>query len=88
MDDKPTEQELVEESIKEMHRVMNPEPDFGTMQTSLNAMWRQVTRQQEQIYNLRLEVEQLKAERRRPLTGSIQGLDGEFSITPVPRWAE
>jgi HAMP domain-containing protein len=66
------------------------EPTEGDMWSSLNAMWRQVNRQQEQIYNLRQEVEQLKAERRlenpRPLTGTIDGLEGQFTITPPPEW--
>ena len=56
---------------------------LGELRTSLNAMWRQMVRQQEMINNLRQQLELLKAER---LVGGIEGLEGQITIMLPPEW--
>jgi len=56
---------------------------LGELRTSLNAMWRQMVRQQEMINDLRQQLELLKAER---LVGGIEGLEGQITVMLPPEW--
>ena len=57
--------------------------NLGELRTSLNAMWRQMVRQQEMINDLRQQLELLKAER---LVGGIEGLEGQITVMLPPEW--
>ena len=57
---------------------------LGEMQSTLNALYRQIARLEQRIRDL--EAKALDTDRR--MTGSIQGLEGEWTVTPPPYWAD
>ena len=57
---------------------------LGEMQITLNALYRQIARLEQRIRDL--EAKALDTDRR--MTGSIQGLEGEWTVTPPPYWAD
>ncbi len=62
---------------------MSDKPTEGDMWASLNAMWRQVGRLQDEVRVLSERVKNLQAAQMR---GAIQGLEGEWTVTPPPEF--
>ena len=59
------------------------EPTEGDMWASLNAMWREVARLREEMRTLSERVKNLQAAQMR---GAIEGLEGEWTVTPPPEF--
>ena len=85
MSEKPTTQDLILLEVRDLTA------SLGELRKSLSEMWRQSVRQQEQIGGLQEDVKNLRAlsidiDRPWAMTGSIQGLEGEFTVSPPPEW--
>ena len=55
---------------------------FGEIQITLNSLYRQLARMEQRIRDL--EAKAIDSDRR--MTGSIQGLEGEWTVTPPPEF--
>ena len=60
------------------------EERLGELQMTLNALYRQIARMEQRIRDL--ENKALDTDRR-IYTGSIQGLPGEWTVTPPPEFS-
>ncbi len=71
MSDKPTTQDLLLLEVRDLTASM------GELRLQLNGVWQRVVALEARVRNL---------ESGPSWTGSIQGLEGEFTVTPPPEW--
>ena len=55
---------------------------FGELQTTLNVLYRQIARLQQRVRDL--EAKAIDTDGR--MVGTIQGLEGEWTVSPPPEW--
>jgi len=74
MRDKPTTQDLILLEVRDLTASM------GELRIQLNGVWQRVVALEGRVRNLE------SGPVGRTMTGSIQGLEGEFTVTPPPEW--